>query len=101
MSSFEEMRAEEEERYQLAEWHEEDRAKIKSAALDVQLLNAFHKHNRQYFNSLLAKVLAAIEDGERDYYSESQLAKISGEEEVRDLVKTAIETNNYLKEVLK
>lgn len=97
----EEMRREEEERYQLAEWHEEDRAKIKSAALDVQLLNAFHRHNRQYFNSLLAKVLAAIESGERDYYSESQLAKISGEEEVRDLVQTAIETNDFLKEVLK
>lgn len=101
MNSFEEMRAEEEERYQMSEWHEEDRARIKSAALDVQLLNAFHRHNRQYFNSLLAKVLAAIEDGKRDYYSESQLAKISGEEEVRDLVKTAIETNEYLKEVLK
>ena len=97
----EEMRAEEEQRYQLAEWHEEDRNRIESEALDVQLLNAFHKHNRQYFNSLLAKVLAAIEDGKRDYYSESQLARISGEEEVRYLVKTAIENNNFLKEVLK
>ena len=101
MSSFEEMRAEEEERYQMAEWHEEDRNRIESAALDVQLLNAFHRHNRMYFNSLMAKVLAAIEEGERDYYSESQLAKISGEEEVKELVKTAIETNDFLKEVLK
>ena len=101
MNSFDEMREEEEQRYQLAEWHEEERAKIKSAALDVQLLNAFHKHNRQYFNSLMAKVLAAIEDGKRDLYSEHQLAKISGYEEVQELVKTAIETNDFLKEVLK
>lgn len=99
--SEEEMRREEEERYQLAEWKEEDRARIMNQALDVQLLNAFHKHNRMYFNSLLAKVLAAIEDGERDYYSEKQLARISGEEEVRDLVQKAIETSEYLKEVLK
>ena len=101
MDSFEEMRREEEERYQMAEWREEDRAHIMNSALDVQLLNAFHKHNRQYFNSLMAKVLAAIEDGKRDCYSESQLAKISGEEEVRDLVQTAIETNDFLKEVMK
>ena len=97
----EEMRREEEERYQMAEWDESQRARIKSEALDVQLLNAFHKHNRRYFNSLMAKVLAAIESGERDLYSESQLAKISGEEEVRDLVNTAIETHDFLKEVLK
>ena len=97
----EEIRREEEERYQLAEWHEEDRARIKSAALDVQLLNAFRRHNRMYFNSLLAKVLAAAETGERDYYSESQLAKISGEEEVKALVETALATNDFLKEVLK
>lgn len=96
-----EMRREEEERYQLAEWHEKERARIQNAAMDVQLLNAFHRHNRMYFNSLLAKVLAAIEDGERDYYSEKQLARISGEEEVRDLVQTAIETHDFLKEVLK
>ena len=85
----------------MAEWHEEDRARIKNAAMEVQLLNAFHKQNRRYFNSLMAKVLAAIENGERDYYSESQLAKISGEDEVRDLVNTAIETHDFLKEVLK
>lgn len=96
-----EMRREEEERYQLAEWHEEERARIQNAAMDVQLLNAFHRHNRMYFNSLMAKVLAAIEDGKRDFYSEAQLAKISGEEEVRDLVQTAIETHDFLKEVLK
>ena len=101
MSSFEEMRAEEEERYQMAEWHEEDRARIMNEALDAQLMNAFRRNNRRYFNSLMAKVLAAIESGERDLYSEAQLARISGEEEVRNLVKTAIETNNYLKEVLK
>lgn len=96
-----EMRREEEERYQLAEWHEEDRARIMNQALDVQLMNAFRKHNRMYFNSLLAKVLAAIEDGERDLYSEAQLARISGEEEVRDLVQTAMATSDFLKEVLK
>ena len=92
---------EEEMQYQQMEWHEEDRARIMNEALDVQLMNAFRKHNRQYFNSLMAKVLAAIESGERDFYSEAQLAKISGEEEVQELVKTAIETNDFLKEVLK
>ena len=96
-----EMREEEEQRYQLAEWREEDRAKIQSEALDVQLMNAFRRHNRMYFNSLLAKVLAAAETGERDYYSEQQLAKISGEEEVKALVETTLATNDFLKEVLK
>ena len=99
--SEEEMRREEEERYQRAEWHEEDRARIMNEALDVQLLNAFHKQNRIYFNSLLAKVLAAAENGERDYYSEQQLAKISGEEEVKALVETTLAANEFLKEVLK
>ena len=97
----EEMRREEEERYQMAEWKEEDRGRIMSEALDAQLMNAFRKQNRRYFNSLMVKVLAAIEDGKRDLYSEKQLAKISGEEEVRDLVNTAIETHDFLKEVLK
>ena len=97
----EEMRAEEEERYQMSEWHEEDRAKIQSAALDVKLMNAFRKQKRQYFNSLLVKVLAAAENGERDYYSEQQLAKISGKEEVYAIVETTLATNDFLKEVLK
>ena len=97
----EEMRREEEERYQMAEWHEEDRNRIMNEALDVQLMNAFRRHNRQYFNSLLAKVLAAAESGERDFYSEQQLAKISGEEEVKALVETTLATNDFLKEVLK
>lgn len=99
--SEEEMRREEEERYQLAEWKEEDRARIMNQARDVQLLNAFRKQNRIYFNSLLAKVLAAAENGERDYYSEAQLAKISGKEEVKALVETTLATNDFLKEVLK